>query len=345
MIFPPVTTALKLQQGIKRLFVGTYGFEDRSLGWTNYQSGQGAILCAALLLRYKHPKGKNRIAELKKSLANLGISQPQEVYYDLRFPYNIENIIDKKFKTLLAEVEEVVLDISAMTKLLILVCLYKLIDFTGTVRIAYTEAGNYSPTQEEYEKSKKDAGFIAKFPSRGFESIVRMKCLSSIRMQGQPVSLLAFTSFNEQLVRHMLGTMNPHRLIFINGRPPDYNIWRERATQEIHNKLVEEYCVDNPIDENGLLRCAASTLDYRETIERIDEIYNQHGNYERIICAATGSKMQTVGLFFSKIAHPDIHVEYPTPDSYYVKAMSNEVKKVHEVVIPTFSEFVKSIHE
>ena len=39
MIFPPVTTALKLQQGIKRLFVGTYGFEDRSLGWTNYQSG------------------------------------------------------------------------------------------------------------------------------------------------------------------------------------------------------------------------------------------------------------------------------------------------------------------
>lgn len=220
------------------------------------------------MFRYKHSKGRNRIAELKKSLTKLGISKPQEIYYNLRFLYNIENIIDKKLRIFLGKVEEVVLDILVMTKLLILVCLCKLIDFTGTVRITYTEAGSYSPTQEEYEKSKRDAGLIAKFPSRGFESIVRMKCLSSIRMQGQPVSLVAFTSFNEQLVRHMLGTMNPHRLIFINGRPPDYNSWRERATQEIHNRLVEEYCVDNPIDENGLLRCAASTLDYRETIER-----------------------------------------------------------------------------
>ena len=344
MTFPAISASTKLQPGSKRLFIGAYGFERRSLGWANYQREQGAILNIALVFRYKHPKGKNRIAELRKALAELGVSNPKDIHYDLRFPHNIEDIIDEKLRSFLLDVEEVVLDVSAMTKLLILVCLCKLNNFTGTVRIVYSEAENYSPTQEEYERSKKDVEVIAKFPSRGFESIVRMKCLSSIRMQGQPVSLLAFTSFNEQLVRHMLGTMNPHRLIFINGRPPDY-AWRERATQEIHNKLVDEYRIDNPIDNVGLLSRVASTLDYRETVDRIDEIYKQFGIYERIVCAATGSKMQTVGLFFSKIAHPDIHVEYPTPDSYYVKAMSNEVKKVHEVVIPTFSEFVKSIHE
>jgi hypothetical protein len=37
-----------------------------------------------------------------------------------------------------------------------------------------------------------------------------------------------------------------------------------------------------------------------------------------LIAAATGSKMQTVGLALVKQVLPDIHVEYPTPKSYYV---------------------------
>jgi hypothetical protein len=163
-------------------------------------------------------------------------------------------------------------------------------------------------------------------------------------MQGQPLTMVAFTSFNEQLVRHMLGSINPHRLLFINGRPPrtDFS-WRERATQEIHKGLMEEYPVGNLFDEKGLLVRVASTLVYSETIEKIDEIYKQLGTYERIIVAATGSKMQTVGLFFSKMAHPDIHVEYPTPDSYFVKGMSMGVRKVHEIVIPRYAQFLKSL--
>jgi hypothetical protein len=65
--------------------------------------------------------------------------------------------------------------------------------------------------------------------------------------------------------------------------------------------------------------------------------------YERIICAATGSKMQTVGLLFTKFLHPDIQIEYPSPDSYYVKGFSKGIRRVHEIVIPNYSEFVASL--
>ena len=75
----------------------------------------------------------------------------------------------------------------------------------------------------------------------------------------------------------------------------------------------------------------------------VEAIYKTFGNYERIICSATGSKMQTVGLFFSKVAHPDIHIEYPTPDSYYVKGMSRGFSTVHEVVFTAFSEFINTL--
>jgi hypothetical protein len=163
-------------------------------------------------------------------------------------------------------------------------------------------------------------------------------------MQGQPLTLVAFTSFNEKLVAHMLGFNSPHRLILINGRPPrtDY-VWREQATHDIHKRLSKEYEADNPLDENGLLKRVASTLDYRETVDRIEEIYQEYGVFERIICGATGTKMQTVGLFFAKHRHPEIHVEYPTPDSYFVKDMAVDVRHVHEVVIPKFAEFLSKL--
>ena len=342
--FPAVKSAAVLHPDKKRLFIGAYGFEERSLGWFACQTQQRNILKYALMIKYKHPKGKNRIKESQQVLEKIGVVNPVDVSYDVRIPYNIEDLLFNKLDGLVSEVDEIVVDISAMTKLLILVCLFQLKEFKGNLRIVYSEAEEYAPTEKDYKNYCEGMKIMAKFPSSGVESIIRLRCLSSIRMQGQPVTLVAFTSFNEQLVRHMLGTINPHRLLFINGHPPRKDFaWREQATQEIHKRHIDEYVADNKLNSNGLLEHTSSTLDYRETIDRISQIHQQYGTYERIICAATGSKMQTVGLFFSKIIHPDIHVEYPTPDSYFVKGISNGVRKVHEIFIPVFSDFLKSI--
>lgn len=344
MQFPNTSNVETLKAGPKRLLICAYGFEERSLGWAKYQSLQGTILTDALIFLYKHSKGRNRISELRQALSSIGIKTPIEITYDTQDPRNIERRIEKQFFGIMSDYDEIILDISAMTKLLILVCLCKLEYFTGTIRIVYSEANEYAPTQDAYEKSKVDMELIARFPSRGFESIIRMKCLTSIRMQGQPVTMVAFTSFNEQLVRHMLGTINPHRLLFINGKPHrQENKWREMAMQEIHQRLISEYKSNNPEGEDGLLLRSASTLEYIETIQQIEAIYTQVGMHERIICASTGNKMQTVGLFFSKVMHPDIHIEYPTPDSYYVSGMSTGVREIFEIVIREFSDHLKSL--
>ncbi len=336
----------KLFPDKERLFLGACGFEPRSLGWVGKQKGQKEIFSSAFLIKYSNPKGRNLEKELRLALSNLCIKKPENISYDVNSPYDIENKLREKLEPCFNDMEEIVIDISAMTKLLILVCLSVLSSFPGTVRLVYSEPDDYPPTKDEYKKSKKDMKMFAKFPMQGVESIIRMKCLSSIRMQGQPVALVAFTSFNEQLVRHVLGTISPHRLIFINGKPPrrDYK-WREKATQEIHNCLIKEYKSDNPIDNNRLLKRVTSTLHYEETINCIHEIYKNFGLYERIICAATGSKMQTVGLFFSKILHPEIHIEYPTPDSYYIKGLRNGVRNVYELEFLNFSETLKNLRK
>ncbi|HEY6330805.1 MAG TPA: hypothetical protein VI756_15850 [Blastocatellia bacterium] len=338
--YPDIREAELLTPGPRRLFLGAYGFEDRSMGWPDRQANQQGVIDKALFFRYRRPKGKNKISILRRCLQSMGAARLPDLGLD---PQHVHGLQDALREHLFSDpVDEVVLDISAMTKLLILICLCALADFGGRVRIVYTEALTYAPSEEEYRALEGSAELIARFPSRGFESIVRVKCLSSIRMQGQPVTLVAFTSFNEQLVRHMLGTLNPHRLIFIGSRPPTAGYkWRERATQDIHAKVLEEYSEDNPRGPDGLLLRSTSTLDYRETKYEMDELCARYGAYERIICAATGSKMQTVGLFFAKMAHPDVHIEYPTPDSYYVSGLSEGVKRVHEILIPHFSKLLK----
>ena len=348
MNLPKLKTAQKLKPNKRRLFVGAYGFEDRTLGWANYQKSQDDILKNALMFRYNPSKGQqnnpNRIDDFQQALKSIGVNNRcDEIEYNWQMPQVIENEIEDYFDKKLENVDEVIVDISSMTKFLILVCLCKLSTFPSTVRIIYSEAEYYSPSPEEYEKSKEDMAFLAKFPSQGVQAIARARCLSSIRMQGQPVTLITFTSFNEQLVRHLLGTMNPYRLIFINGRPPRADFaWREKATQEVHKRLIEAYSLDNPIDSNRLLLKSVSTLNYLEIVEIINNIYNEFGSYERLICGATGSKMQTVGLFIAKMLHPDIHIEYPTPDSYYVEGFSTGTRKIHEIAIPNFSEFLEN---
>ena len=344
MKLPDLKKAGLIKEKAKRILIAAYGFEQRSLGWSEYQMRQGKILDEALIIKYEPGKGKNKISELRNGLSKIGIDYPKEIIFNVFESESLEKVLELQFKDI-NNYEEVIIDITAMTKYLILVCLHKLAHFKGSLRIIYTEAQDYSPSFKEYEQYRLDSSLVAHFPSQGFKKILRAKCLSSIRMQGQPVALVAFASFNEQLVRYMLGTISPYRLVFINGSPPrtDYE-WREKATQFIHRRLIDDYRIDNQIDnKTGLLKRKASTLLYTETIQAINEIYDQFGMYERIIIAATGSKMQTVGLFFSKILHPDIHIEYPNPDSYYFDGMSKGVREIHEIIFLEFSDLINEI--
>lgn len=343
-MLPPLAPASVLNRDVKRIFIGAYGFERRCSGWCRLQAAKGRPLSDAMMFRYVHPKGPNKIETLQKLLPQLGVKKPKDLPFDYDSPQEIEELLERRLRSITAD--EIIIDTSGMAKILILATLCKLEDFTGTVRVIYSEAENYCPSEKQYESVKGKMAATAKFPSRGCEDLIRLGCLSSIRMQGQPVTLVAFTSFNEKLVSHMLGHITPHRLLLINGRPPraDYR-WREKATQFIHQKLWLNYSQDNPLDQHGLLERASSTLDYRESVSALNQVYSNYGLYERIVCAATGSKMQTVGLFIAKVLHPDIQIEYPTPDSYFVKGMSTGVRQVHELTLPRYREFLRTLRQ
>jgi hypothetical protein len=233
--------------------------------------------------------------------------------------------------------DEVTVDISVMSKLMIMILIWHLREFKGVVRIVYTEPVSYTPSQEEYEKQKDDYGKPITLPSYGVHEVVRTPQLSSVVMQRGPALVVTFASFNEQLIRALLSTISPTRLLLINGRPP-HLLWREKATQEIHSEIIREYADDNPRDPStGLIRRSASTLHYGETFDILGQIYRENCYLYRMVVAPTGSKMQALGCALFKICCPDVHIEYPTPESYFISGYSsNEARSLYEVVFDSF---------
>jgi hypothetical protein len=46
------------------------------------------------------------------------------------------------------------------------------------------------------------------------------------------------------------------------------------------------------------------------------KLYWQLSATHRVLLAPAGSKLQAVGCFVAKALHPDIHVEYPSPEEF-----------------------------
>lgn len=319
-----------------RAYVASFGFEDRALAWLARQEGDPNVKKVAFL-RYVNAKGKNKVEEAR-NLAKK--AYPRASISEIPYMLSKESLLEKRIFDTVANdfrnVEEIILDISSQTKLLILLWLVIALQAGKRVRVVYCEATHYPPTKEQFEKVRSSKGThrlaaLTGFPTMGARSLVRAHSLSSIRMQGQPTALIAFTSFNEELIRHVMGSINPHRMLLINGLPPNESLcWRAYATQELHSRIIEEYPADNAIDSvTNLLERTVSTLNPSETVECLEKIYELHGRLERIIAVGTGSKMQTVGLAIFRSRHPDVHVEYVTPDSYLFPGTPTGIGVIH----------------
>lgn len=300
------------------VLVTSGGFEDRALSAAKTLSCKGSG--CAIILDYSPQDSRNKVHEIVALLRGNGFSRIIMNGYDR---FNPESF-PQRLTTSLTElgVDKVILDISAMSKLAIILCLDVCKEINCDVRLFYAEARHYGPSQAMFEnaKERKDLHQPSMQVYTGVKGVIRVTRLSSVSMQGQPTAAIAFMSLNELLTQAMLDVAYPSRLFLINGKPPDH-IWREEATAWIHEQLRLEWPEnDNPIfrsgKRKGLPKRTTSTLNYRETVRVLLDLYWKLAVDHRVLLAPTGSKLQTVGCFFAKALHPDIHIEYPTPNGF-----------------------------
>ena len=295
------------------------GFEDRTLGIVDAVCEGAGLKC--ILLDYRPFNPRNRLREVREGLLKKGAECDDNdvVTYDRFCPDTFEEQLHARFEAVKAE--RITIDISTMSKLAILLTLGIAAKTGLPLRVVYREAATYGPSLEEFQaaKEKREIHRPSLQVFDGVHGVVRVGSLASVAMQGQPTAALVFMSFNDALTQVLLNTVYPSRLLLINGRPPVHS-WREEALAWIHEQVRREWEEDNRLVGSGSgagmpMRCV-STLDYRESVQLLVEEYWQLSETHRILLAPAGSKMQALGCWLVKALHPDIHVEYPSPEGF-----------------------------
>jgi len=355
-LLPPLQPCDRLLLGEGDVVIHAPGFEDRTMAVAEVLvPSPGA---RAILLDYLPLSQKNRLSDVREALLAREVEVADEdiLKYDRFEPGDFETRLQARLSV--HGVRHAVVDISTMSKLVIMLVLKVCHEFGAEVGVLYSEAQLYGPSEEEFKsaKEKKEIHRPTLQVFTGVHGVVRVDSLASVAMQGQPTAALVFMSFNDALTQVLLNTVYPARLFLINGRPPMHS-WREEATAWIHDQVRREWEEDNPVlpavaGGVAMPKRVASTFDYRETVALLLLLYWELSANHRVLLAPAGSKLQAVGCYLVKTLHPDIHIEYPSPEGflpYYSSGVGSRwllnlgqlSKRLSEISIAERHEYLK----
>ncbi len=297
--------------GSRDVLICCAGFEDRSLRALDIASIKSGAGFVCILINYHPLSEDNRHDDFIRLLSRANV-KVVELDYDRRHPAGFGKVVSD---ALHRGCGDVFIDISGMSRFLIvqlLVALGRDRRLLHRMSVIYTEALRYYPSQGECQEiMNQDNGdnmlYKSFFLSSGVIDLMLIPELSSIALQGQPVRLVAFPSFNVDQLAALRGEVQPSFLCLLNGIPPRAeNSWRPEAISTLNQvgRIV------------GHAEFDVSTFDYRETLDLLVKIYESHGRYEKLIISPTGSKLQTVAVGIFKIFMTDVQVVYPVPKTF-----------------------------
>ena len=283
------------------------GFEDRAIETLNRicESGRIGVSIGVIDYRPSYPQNKReRILEISQK-ANF---RTKEFIYDRENPMGI----GEKLYEFTKDANRVFIDISGMSRLLIVQILVALfVPNSRPITIIYSEAKNYPPSEQEFSQDQRvgSSSPLTSYLSSGIFEIAVTPELSSVSMLGASIRLVAFPSLDHAQLNNLLHELQPTYTDIIHGIPPEEkNKWRIEAIRKLNKSNFDSLQKPNYHD--------ASTLDYRETLNLLLNIYNNRSMFDRIVVAPIGSKMQAVAVGLFRAVLYDIQIVYPTPQIF-----------------------------
>ncbi len=302
------------------------GFEDRAIETLRRTCQSGRTGFSLGIVNYIPSYPENKIQQMRA----IGRSADLQVN---EFSYNRENPsgIGEKVKQSTQDFKHVFIDISGMSRLLIVQILVALIDGQSrSLSLIYGEAKEYPPSRRRFEQDNtNDAQSVPSYLSSGIFEIAATPELGSVSMLGEATRLVAFPSFDPAQLTNLLQELQPAYTELIHGVPPvQGNEWRKDAIRKLNRPTLDELQEKKDHD--------ASTLDYRETLHVLLQVYAERSMFDRIVVAPTGSKMQAVAVgLFRSVLH-DVQIVYPTPQIFTApQAHTIGLRQLYKVDLPT----------
>ena len=323
------------------VYIGVAGFEERCFTFLEQCNTENVKFQSIIGIKYEPFDKNNDIKKFEEFAINVS---PKNKFgwitYDRRNPEKFSNLI-KSIEKSLELAKNIVIDITGMSKFLIVVLFYELKNYSGNIHVIYGEAEIYHPLKEEYESGKEmfAGDTFPSFLTTNVYKIVTTTELSSTSMQGYPFLIIAFPTFNYREMYALLNEITPQYLFKIEGEPREkHNQWRLEALRWINGKLD----IDFEPNIKGIYKKELSTFEYVKTIEILNEIYKKHKYTHKCIIAPTGSKLQTLGVLLFKQMYPDIQLVYPVTTNFS-EEYTEGCKEIWHIKFERFSEFMMEI--
>jgi hypothetical protein len=282
------------------------GFEDRALAFLRRMADSGSRGFRITEIDYIPEVAENRVQELR-GIAKATQSPLAALEYRRTDPEGVDGILST-----LVEAEHIHIDVSGMSRLLIVQLVAAIVraGMLSRTSIVYTEASHYPPAEAQVRATLSnypDYREVLSFISSGVVGLTIVPELSTVAMQGQPVRVIAFPSFNAAQFATVCAEISAAAFTVLNGIPPrSENAWRRQAIRELNG-------LDDLHDKDEI---DVSTFDYRDTLRVILDTYAMYASTQKLIVAPTGSKMQSMAVGLAVGFLEDLQVVYPTPKRF-----------------------------
>lgn len=323
--------------------VAPAGFEDRCFSFLDKLIDSNKKVANIIGIEYEPFNQKNRKEEFESKGRSVSLKDRIKwITYDRFNPEKFYGDFGKT-KRFINETTDIIIDISGMSKYLIIILLDILKNFDKNIIVVYSEAEIYHPTKREFESQKRESPeIIPTFLTKGIYKVVLTTSLSNIAMQNAPILMIAFPSFNYKELTALLSELTPQYLIKIEGRPHEqHNYWRRDAIRWINEKIPKDF-IFKKIDRIEYREL--TTFNYTETVLALDEIYKKFRYTHKCIIAPTGSKFQSIGVFFFKQLHPEVQVAYPVAEKF-AKEYTERYKCIWMIKFPKFRIYIRSLEK
>lgn len=312
------------------LFLCTLGFEDRTHKLVTEFSESGALEGALVLLVQYPTNVDDNLANLPAFEAAASTSFGLKTIDYSRNEYS--GILAESLNQLIGHRANarVVFDISTCSSYVLYPTLKQLIDLDVELTIVYTEAEEYFPTFDEWTRvaSQADSEEMlftrafeeAEFQSIGVDDVYSSPIFSEMNPGNRPTVLVAVPNFSASRMQTVItrdqeiNKTPSSRVHWLIGEPPGTeNKWRAEAVQKTNGLVsVQEANVHY-----------VSTLDYKETITSLENIWLATRHEHHMAIGSLGSKMQHLGTFFFVYLHKDVGLWLAEPKRFQAGKFSS----------------------
>ncbi|HEX4638077.1 MAG TPA: hypothetical protein VH170_01175 [Chthoniobacterales bacterium] len=315
--------------GSATLFIAAMGFEDRSPAcFESWCAEKSQKKRTAILIEYPFNRTENEVQEARfdEAAAHNGVNVIK-LPYDQRSLYGAVIGLTRT----IADKSVVAVDLSSLASFALFPVLAAVINALpdSLLDICYSEAADYFPKRVEWESFQAKVSELdlyersrlfdeQHFQSSGVEVVFECAPFTGHNPDRLPSSVVLVPNFAFERVNRMIDftsekySVPRDRYDWIIGVPPDRerNGWRHDALWQMFDKPHHKH--------------EASTLQYKEILLVLHNLWSERRFIESLTIATTGSKAQHLGTLLFLMMHQEVSLVLSQPKQFIAEKYSEK---------------------